>query len=75
MDALFSLGLSYTNYGLVNKINIYNFVLAIIDVYENDEVAIKRILKFIRIHIGITFYDGFLTYVRRKIPNHIILKL
>jgi hypothetical protein len=77
LATLLTLGLSQTNYGILNKNNVYNFILSVMDKIKDDENngTKKQILIDIKIYIGLSFHNSFLNYVRKKDADNVILKL
>lgn len=54
-----------TNYAYLNTNNIYNFIYEIIKKCESDEEK-EEIKSLIKLHIGMSFYNNFISYCSRK---------
>lgn len=65
--SILSYTLSSSNYGVTNMNNLYNFILSILDVV-NDEQK-QEIMDSLILHLGRTFYKDFRSYVITKVPN------
>lgn len=65
--SILSYTLSNSNYGVANMPNIYNFIIAVLDIC-NDEQK-KEVIDKIIIHIGKSFYKDFRLYVIEKLPD------
>ena len=75
MNYLLSYGLqNYTNYKYMNMPNLYNFLIYIFDDIEDEKTVVKYV-NTIKTQCGLSFYGDFMAYVRRKLPNHKLLKL
>jgi hypothetical protein len=61
----------YSNYSIVNKNNIYNCFINIL--LDSDEETRKTIVKYIRLNIGMTFFNNLRDYIIRKFPDSEIL--
>ena len=70
--SILSYTLSSSNYGVTNMNNLYNFILSIMDILENEqkEVLLDKIL----INLGTNFYRDFRTYTMKKLPKSDHLK-
>ncbi len=55
-----------SNYGVMNKPNLFNFIISIMKNVNNEEKT--HIVEMLRLHLGITVYDNFKSYVRKKFP-------
>ena len=56
---------SNSNYGYMNVNNLYNFIYEIIEIQENEEDK-ERILKKMKIQVGLRFYNNYISYCNRK---------
>ena len=56
-----------TNYGVTNMHNMYNFVISVMDVC--DEEQNKQLIDSLILHLGRTFYKDFRIYIIQKLPN------
>ena len=65
--SILSYTLSASNYGVTNMNNLYNCILSILDIVNEDEK--KEIMDSIILHLGKTFYKDFRSYVITKVPN------
>lgn len=75
MNYLLSYGLkNYTNYRYMNMPNLYNFLIYVFDDIE-DETKVIKYINQIKTQCGLSFYGEFMSYVRRKLPNHKLLKI
>ena len=63
---------SSTNYGVTNMNNLYNFILSLMDIL-NEEQKIELVDKLV-LHLGRSFYKNFRTYSIKKLPNSEHLK-
>jgi hypothetical protein len=62
-----------SNYNMVNMPNIYNLLIALLLLDEPHNIDT---IQLIRLHMGITFYDGFKQYVLKKYPlTHNLVRL
>ena len=66
--SILSYTLASSNYGVTNMNNLYNFILSILDIVEDDEQK-KEIMDSLILHLGRTFYKDFRSYIITKIPN------
>ena len=74
MNTLINYFSGYTNYRYQNINNMYNLLINIFEGLEPE--AIKRHHQFIKIHIGLSFYNEYCDYLKRKLDNdHKLLKL
>ena len=73
LNYLLNSGLSYTNYKMTNMPNIYNLLISIFNDLTDEEVM--KYLDSIKLYVGNTFYNEFVGYIFKKMPNHRILKL
>lgn len=66
---LSALGLSYlwssSNYNITNVVNVYNTLINIIDITPELDNK-KKIIKIIKLQLGITFYSSFRDYINHK---------
>ena len=58
--------LSNSNHRICNVVNIYNFIIDILN-NSSDDDRIDTV-QSIKTHIGLTFFDDFRQYVMRKYP-------
>ena len=65
--SVISYALSNTNYGVTNMNNLYNFIISLMDIL-NDEQKQEMIDSLI-LHLGKTFYKDFRSYMITKVPN------
>jgi len=65
--SILSYTLSSSNYGVTNMNNLYNFILSILDVANDDQK--QEIMDSLILHLGRTFYKDFRSYVIIKVPN------
>lgn len=62
---LYSMTSLATNYSVSNMPNIYNLLISILS--TNIEIDKKKeIVQLIKLHCGMTVYDGFKAYVMKK---------
>ena len=66
--------LSYTGYEVMNRNNIFNVFIFIFDNIDDQE-KLKKFSSYIKINIGLQFWNNLVLYTTRKVPNHPILKL
>lgn len=66
--------INMTNYQLINKNNIYNTFIYVIE-NEKDNEQKKKIINLIKMNIGITFYNDMMGYLLKKNPQSELLKL
>jgi hypothetical protein len=59
--------MSNTNYTITNINNLYNLIVAILDMGTEEQNI--QIIDSIILHMGRTFYRDFKLYVFQKIPN------
>jgi hypothetical protein len=65
--SVLSYALSNSNYGVTNMNNLYNFIISLMDIL-NDEQKQEMIDSLI-LNLGKTFYKEFRTYMITKVPN------
>jgi hypothetical protein len=59
--------LSSSNYSLANMNNMYNFIISILDIINDEEK--QQLIDSLILHMGKTFYKGFRSYLIEKLPN------
>lgn len=64
---------NWTNYSYLNRNNIYNLLLFILDDIDDEQKLIKY-CNAIKTQCGLSFHTHFMNYVRRKLPQHKLLK-
>lgn len=62
-----SYALSSTNYGVTNMNNLYNFIISLMDILNEEQK--QEMVDSIILHLGQSFYKGFRVYCLNKIPN------
>ena len=75
-----------SNYGVVNLSNLYNFLISIISAsvdIKNEEkekekvlcgLPTKDIVQLIKLHLGLTIFEGLKQYALKKYPpSHIVV--
>lgn len=72
MNYLLNSALSYTNYGILNKSNFFNFILVNFDLISDGKR--KNYLDNIKIQIGNKFYNDFCSYIFLKTKDHEIIQ-
>lgn len=65
--SVLSYALSNTNYGVTNMNNMYNFIISLLDIL-NDEQKQEMLDSMILI-LGKSFYKDFRSYFITKVPN------
>lgn len=65
--SLLSYTLSSTNYGVTNMNNMYNFIISVMDM--NDEEKNIVLIDSLILNLGRSFYKGFRAYMIDKIPT------
>lgn len=64
----------YPNHEYQNMPNLYNFLISIISTRKSEDV--KQIIQQIKLHIGMTFLNGFKQYILKKYPlEHELVKM
>ena len=66
--------MGFTSWQVINRNNVFNLIIYIIDNTEDPE-KVKRYITYIKISCGISFYNDFLAYIRKKDPSSPILKI
>ena len=65
--SVLSYTLSSSNYGIANMHNVYNFIVSVMDIL-NDEQN-QQLVDSLILHMGRTFYKDFRNYLINKLPN------
>ena len=58
---------SSSNYGVTNMNNLFNFLLSMMDILNNEQN--EELMDKMVIHLGKSFYKKFQKYVITKLPN------
>jgi len=62
-----SYALSNSNYGVTNMNNLYNFIISLMDILNEDQT--KEMIDSLILHLGKSFYKDFRSYMITKVPN------
>ena len=65
--SVLSYALSNTNYGVTNMNNLYNFLISLMDILDEEQK--KEMIDNLILHLGKTFYKDFRSYLITKVPN------
>jgi len=71
--SLLSYSLSGTNYNITNVNNLYNFIISVMDVQTEEQN--QKLVDFLILHLGRTFYKNFRQYLIIKVPQSNHLKI
>jgi len=74
MNSLFTYGMSFTNYNVVNVNNIYNYMIYLLN-SKSDIDTTEECLKNMKLLIGVNFFNNFIIYLKKKDPSNKILTL
>ena len=66
--SVLSYALSNSNYGVTNMHNLYNFIISVMDIMENEEQK-QELMDSLILHLGRSFYKDFRSYLILKVPN------
>jgi hypothetical protein len=61
-----------SNYSLLNETNIFNALISIFELLDDDKKK-EKFIDVLIIQCGNTFITNFKSYIFRKIPSHNIL--
>lgn len=61
-------------YQILNTNNIYNSLIYIFDNIDDKE-KLKKFASYIKINVGLQFWNQLVLYTTRKVPEHPILRL
>lgn len=62
-----------SQYFAVNKSNLFNYLIFSLSRLPHEEQ--REQINLLRLHMGLTFTDGFKKYVERKMPGSSLLSL
>lgn len=65
--SVLSYTLSSTNYGVTNMHNLYNFLLSLMDILNEEQK--QEFVDSMILHLGRSFYKSFRSYLIDKVPN------
>lgn len=66
--------LNYSNYTFANTSNLYNFIISIFKITNEEDH--KDIIEALKIHLGMQIYENFKQYIFKKYNmNHQYIKL
>ena len=65
--SVLSYALSSSNYGVTNMHNLFNFIISVMDIL-NDEQK-KELIDSLILHLGRSFYKEFRSYLITKVPD------
>lgn len=59
--------LSNTNHKITNMNNLFNLLINLISDCKNIDES-KKIIQLVKLHMGMTFFENFRSYIMKKYP-------